>query len=1012
MKIEPEKDDRILFAPDYKIAKNLLKLMDQSSKYDTFLPEFPVLHLRKSKITNLISAYKTSGLIHILQFMKDEENEKEWSKLLSIDNIETATRNIWRLSTSLHIAFMVAFIDTLSSVDKKIIIKNLTDQDCISNDRKWGQQFDTFMTQGSKTNATFALHMELMAHCDEVVAIAMAERLGGPTGYNLLLAAVKSSIPFSFLNGASSYGTFCVRLLYEHYKCGPFYKSMKHNLFSTPHNNSTVNFGLDTCREIDHRIAKKCVRPGSTMESLIPKMCTVDEQREVHLKRQSLTKLKNLSEHEPELEDKESAEKSSERFLGKKLTTTDKLHIYRTAKLIQRRNATGLATEEKPRNVYHTLEPELSLNILDRETYDVGKYLVLRHVAESNMFPEFEAPSISDYQGSKALISRVKRGQSVTINRTKIKANSIQKTKLQRDEATRQKKVSRMSKVLDRMSSKMNLCQAVVNADCTKHSCNKSMGVRKALLSLIKKCSSISESGTYEADSFNVENQVDNIDGLLMINFHSIPTDIVLKTKISIFEFAGVKFKSFATSGKKYLDYVSSIVKQVKHQLPNLKHIVICEEKYMFTPDDFKQATRKKRQKGEKISISHLKEESEVLSDERLSKVAVTSTSLGKQLIGTYLGRHLQELQINDDLTIDVDSEYVVIKCNCSKVSTCNCKPYSIPLRATFSKENGCTSVSELRQIHQRKGEGEMAQIDWLPEIIPELAEGEGIVNFVSSADIDTIVIHLFATSLHWPRNTNGSFKHQLHVWLNKAKPDLYNITGIISVLEKFLKVKHVAVTVAVALCIAGNDFLPNFSGISHEAVLTAVVNNEDILTSLLTFSYNSAGKVESCKINENTYLQLIHYLYCPSYLNSEMLTFEEVRQLSIKLPNQSIKRPPQQWMPPKTALQQLCKVTQCQIDYLLTSWNHGADLPNFLDSGCLIKNDEGDVFYDLGPHIHIDDEANLLEIPEAELLDKIKSAKKVQRTKKRALVQTPQKPEDRKRQPKMSTPRYSYNFK
>lgn len=46
-KIEPERNERILFAPEYKIAKNLFKLMDQNPKYQIFLPEFPVLHLRK-----------------------------------------------------------------------------------------------------------------------------------------------------------------------------------------------------------------------------------------------------------------------------------------------------------------------------------------------------------------------------------------------------------------------------------------------------------------------------------------------------------------------------------------------------------------------------------------------------------------------------------------------------------------------------------------------------------------------------------------------------------------------------------------------------------------------------------------------------------------------------------------------------------------------------------------------------------------------------------------------------
>ena len=33
--------------------------------------------------------------------------------------------------------------------------------------------------EGSR-NATFALHVDIMQHCDEVVAISVAERIGGP----------------------------------------------------------------------------------------------------------------------------------------------------------------------------------------------------------------------------------------------------------------------------------------------------------------------------------------------------------------------------------------------------------------------------------------------------------------------------------------------------------------------------------------------------------------------------------------------------------------------------------------------------------------------------------------------------------------------------------------------------------------------------------------------------------------------------------------------------------------
>lgn len=111
----------------------------------------------------------------------------------------------------------------------------------------------------------------MMTNYDEIVAIAIAERIGGPDGYNLMLASVKSSLAFSFLNGASSYGAFCIRLLFEHSLCAPFHKRMKETLFSQLHNNSSVNFGLDTCREIDHRVAKKMHSTRIKYRSYSPK---------------------------------------------------------------------------------------------------------------------------------------------------------------------------------------------------------------------------------------------------------------------------------------------------------------------------------------------------------------------------------------------------------------------------------------------------------------------------------------------------------------------------------------------------------------------------------------------------------------------------------------------------------------------------------------------------------------------------------------------------------------------
>lgn len=102
---DTETKGRFLFAPDYKIAKNLVHLMKTDNKFKAFLPEFPILHLKKSKINNIFAAYKEAGLINLLKYMKDAEQEKDWMELISLRNIETAARNIKRLPLAFHIAF-------------------------------------------------------------------------------------------------------------------------------------------------------------------------------------------------------------------------------------------------------------------------------------------------------------------------------------------------------------------------------------------------------------------------------------------------------------------------------------------------------------------------------------------------------------------------------------------------------------------------------------------------------------------------------------------------------------------------------------------------------------------------------------------------------------------------------------------------------------------------------------------------------------------------------------------
>ena len=107
MHSKPNKE-KILLALDHKIANNIFKLMEEPP-YRCLLPEFPVLHLLKSKITNLLSAYECAGIRGLLKYMKDDDEETDWKKLVSLAEIECAAGNIRRLSvtTYCHICYLL-----------------------------------------------------------------------------------------------------------------------------------------------------------------------------------------------------------------------------------------------------------------------------------------------------------------------------------------------------------------------------------------------------------------------------------------------------------------------------------------------------------------------------------------------------------------------------------------------------------------------------------------------------------------------------------------------------------------------------------------------------------------------------------------------------------------------------------------------------------------------------------------------------------------------------------------
>ncbi|CAC5363774.1 KIF21 [Mytilus coruscus] len=550
-------------------------------------------------------------------------------------------------------------------------------------EEQFGTKFKKYIEDSCSRNATFCIHKEMMEHCDEIIAIAVAERIGGPDGYKLLLASVKSSLPFSFLNGASSYAGFCSRLLLEHCQAGHFHSNFKTRLYTSPHYDSKINFGLDSIRA-DHRTAKKCIRPGSTLTNIIPKMSTVDKQKELHTVRKKILHGKQDLVDDTDKDDKKAVKSSASKYMEHQISVNDKKHIIRTVKLMMRRNAFNTEKDSTQKNIYHSKTPTIGNTTLDRNTYNIGKYLVQRYIAQQEylgMTTE-DCPSTDTLDGSKELINRVKRGQSVTVSRTKCKPKEKPVTETEKEEHKRVTKVKKLRSVLDSLSSKSNTCQAVLKPDGSKNATNKSPGVKTALLNLIKTCQ--------VAKSLHTSSSVDSEEDQLV-----------------------------------YLTLKWSLL--TSETMP-IYRIVICEEKYSFTPDDFKASTRLKREKKEKITIAHLKEENAIVSQENFSKKAAVSTMPGKKLISKFLTKQLKYVDLKNNLIVHIDSEVYLSECECQNDDHCQCDLFATPVRFYFKKESGYDREELMNSIKQRKGEAEMSnQTGCLTRIQQKIQEMDNV---------------------------------------------------------------------------------------------------------------------------------------------------------------------------------------------------------------------------------------------------------------------------------------------
>ena len=990
--------DRVLFAPDHKIGVNLLRLKRTNAKYDSVIPEFPVLHLRKSKITNLCSAYKDLGMLHLLMYMRDTDDQ-EWAKLIESAHIDQATRYIRRLALALHMAFMVSFMGSISGVHRIKLMHNLASgsvEDSISDE--FDSQYRAFIHEGKKNNVIFALHHEIMEHCDEVVGLAFAERLGGNDGYNLLLAIVKRALPFAFLNGSSSYALFSTQLLHQHYKCGPFCKNLKASLFTSPHKESDLNFGLDTQREMDHQDVSRSFRSSATLSSVIPKMSNVDFLVQ---ELQSIVRQEQLIDRDQD----EGSARSQSDLLSINLSTNDQSYIYRAAAMILRQGGISHVVDTKLRNIYDKNDKVFSSALLDRESLDVGTFLIKKCIAKEQLFGcvPSSKPEIGDFIGPSSLLKRAAATKSTTIKRTSTKLEKEKKSSNDLQEERRIRKVNRDKKRVESLGARMNACQAIVQPDGSKSSVSKAEGIKKATKYLLIDAYRMIHSMPHSDYNDNILKTLK--DDRVLIEKGEISDIDPEKIGILTIEFAGVKFKRDHTSGDDYLKYVEKeIIQKFSNLLPNSHHIAISEEKYSFTPDTFKAPTRKQRSEKHSISVHHLKQPDEIISPNTFSKPAITKTKEGKSTISTYLAKHINMVNPGRKVTIDVDSELHMSTCTCSS-ETCLCQKYAIPLRGIFGTDGRFESC-ELMDVQQCKGEAELAQVDWLIHYIPTLQPGETCLSIVLSGDIDALVVHMLALSHLWPLNDNGDFLADVYVMLIKPySKDIYNVTGIIRLLEKAYGEDHIAMKIAVFLCVGGNDFIPNYYLISHKDIIEKIMSNATFRSNLVELTFN--GTVcTSVLVNHAVFLDLVKSLYCPKNLDCEAFTFDEIRQISVKVPRKKKQqdecRNPRQWLPPASAIAQISKLVQHQCQYMLTAGFSDASLPDVTE--CFNVNGS-DVQYNLGPDAHVASSTDILKASPEILFMKM-SIHRVKTKKKRSATETPQKGSRKKIRPKMSTPK------
>ena len=888
--IFPDLDIRkILFATDQKICENHIDLQNDGSITDKSIRGLCLLHIIKNACGSTANAYRECGLVEILKYLRDAENVEDLSKLLEMHRIHDASCLMKRLYLTLQLSFEIEFAFSLDSeAEQAAFFQDMEHSNIEQLELKWGPKFKKFLSDGSQANKTFALHSEMLVRTREVYAMCFSEKIGGSDGYNLLFACLKSRLLFLYSNGAAYYSWLTTQFLIDKMTSPVYYEALKKDFLSIPYGKyKTSNISLDGFREEEHRTASKLFPKGAPMEVVLKYMNRLNYMEEVFDKREEIMG----SAKEP----------PNEKPLWR--IAPDIEHVIPTSLLIIRKRALCTEPDDTPRNVYLDSKPEISLAVFDADSQASSKYFLLKRLQEKGFFditPEILATQKLEVKRTcpKGLAKVTLTGSKNTVQRFRVKPPPSQqevedKKKLNKD--------NKEKKILNQKQSDYNACQMVVQPSGKKYSISKAETIPSAILALASASSVVKPSGdsqkaVLEQLSKTKPTQIKTkplVDSNIFLPKTSvIPLNAATKISMVCTEMAGLahKLPPSLQTGKEALSYVEKrYVTNVIRHYPNVRMFVSCDEKPVYTPKILKGPTRELRKKSSNSQhpISQLYTKSEIISDTKLSKKAIQSSSSTDNHVSEYVIKNIHSSSLKFDGTLIFDSGLKHNKCTCGKsLEFCDCIDVgAIPIECIFNRD-GLVSKRDMTEISQNRGEAELSIFDWANESRNILEEGEGVLLIVSSGDIDAVVAGILMTSWQWPRDKDRKFLHPMYVKLDKkaSSSDIYCITGLLELVESHFKDEpYIGVVISCILCMAGSDFVPKFMQTTHLTLLKHVMAQDTWRRGL--FQIRNSDIHLGISVDESVYFDVLKALKCPMQgtYDPHRLSYDDVRQLTIR---------------------------------------------------------------------------------------------------------------------------------